>query len=83
MTFYNLGVLINDFNRLKTKEINHSCMFEPYSEFNGYDKKHVFYEDIKKEFRDDIQSYGFCPFLPSKPKYFIKLHLIIKSKIKI
>lgn len=49
-------------NKLKNKEKIQSYYYEPYSSYKLI-KRHVHFEDILKDFKDDINSYGFSPFL--------------------
>ena len=58
----NFYICNKELNIMKIKDKLHSHFYEPYSKLH-LQNKHVYYTDIVKDFAEDINSYGFSPFL--------------------
>lgn len=64
----NFSLFTKQFNHLKVEDKIHSYYFEPHSSVKQIGYKHIYYTDILKDFAEDINSYGFSPFLHCKIK---------------
>jgi len=58
----NFYICNKELNNLKIKDKLHTHYYEPYSNLH-LASKHVYYDEIVKDFKEDINSYGFSPFL--------------------
>lgn len=58
----NFYICNKELNNLKIKDKLHTHYYEPYSNLK-LASKHVYYDEIVKDFKEDINSYGFSPFL--------------------
>jgi hypothetical protein len=62
----NFYLFTKEFNKLKVEDKVHSYYYEPYSTSKNLGKKHIFYKDIVKDFSEDVNAFGFSPFLHCK-----------------
>ena len=59
-----LNFFQNDFNKLKKKDEKINYIYEP--RFNKKEKiwkRHFFYKELKKDFSDEVSSFGFSPYI--------------------
>ena len=59
-----LNFFRNDFNKLKKKDEKINYIYEP--RFNKKEKiwkRHFFYKELKKDFSDEVSSFGFSPYI--------------------
>jgi len=61
----NLNFINQEFDRLKLLEEFITFKFEPRSRVRE-GKRNIYYNDLKHDFEDEVNAYGFSPFIPSK-----------------
>ena len=65
----NLNFINQEFERLKILEEFITFKFEPRSRIT-VGKRSIYYNDLKRDFVDEVNNYGFSPFIPSKYKSY-------------
>jgi len=70
----NLISINKEFERLQILEEYITFKFEPRSCVRD-GKRNIYYNDLKNDFVDEVNAYGFSPFIPSK-LIFLKLRNI-------
>ena len=59
----NYNIISNELNYLKSKENLYLSYYSPLENIKS-GKRHVYYNDMVKDFTEDINLYGFSPFIP-------------------
>lgn len=59
-----LNFINQEFDRLKLLEEFITFKFEPRSRVTE-GKRNIYYNDLKHDFEDEVNAYGFSPFIPS------------------
>lgn len=68
----NLLQIDREFKKLRKIEDYITFKFEPRSSLqNG--KRHIYYKDLKSDFVDEVNAYGFSPFIQSNLNFIQKL----------
>ena len=60
----NLNFINQEYDKLKLMEEFITFKFEPRSRLNQ-GKRHTYYNDLKQDFEDEVNAFGFSPFIPS------------------
>lgn len=60
----NLFYIDKEFKRINLLEEYITFKFEPRSKFKE-GKRHIYYDDLKNDFVEEVNAYGFSPFIQS------------------
>jgi hypothetical protein len=69
----NLFFIDKEFKKLNALEDYITFKYEPRSRFKR-GNKHIYYDDLKRDFVDEINAYGFSPFIQSITYLFTYLY---------
>jgi len=61
----NLVLLDKEFNKLNKVEEYEFYKFEPKSKIIKEGKRHIYYGDLRNDFIEELNTYGFSPYIQS------------------